>query len=656
MKKYYLSALLLVTLFLSNITSGSAGGAKLIQMDRELQATVDQTGQKQELLVPVEPLDFDTTLNWDFNITKKGLSAEKQAACFSIEETGALSKQLKKGSASASGSIIIPKGTRYKVTINAGEYSMLLAKTGAEVKAKLRYAEALVEYNQGDQPYLFNFEIKGPTGLKDWRWEWGNNQTSIGGQVTYQFDRDGKIPVIVIGKRDSALNGEDSKKFYFEMDVPPLVVLNPKIDPLGGPVELAVTAQVNAIVNYGQKATYVWNFGNGLELIGPEAKNTYLKPGKYLLTLSVKVDKYNTKKSWLIEATQMSVTPNAVITPTSGPVPLDVKGLVTPKVLGGPSQLQFIWNVAGEKIEATGFTKKITEPGEYQVVLKTVDKLHPELLIPDEVTIIKAAPPQITLSPLVSLAKGVIPFSASFEPGVKVQGSPVDLVYHWDFGDGEISNEAKPKHVFQKAGNYLVQLMVSDRLHPGNLVTASIQMSVLAPEMKVKAVSSVTKGLVPLTVNFSAQVGITGSPCEPLYIWNFGDGAVSFEQNPAHTFRQEGVQTVSLEVKDRLHPENVVKTTLEIEAKMPKLRLTASVTPTSGKTPLSIQCRAWGEKEGSSNSKLIYTWDFGEGEKATGLDQRHTYQKKGTYNVKITLEDPELGLKEEKSFKVTVKE
>jgi PKD repeat protein len=173
--------------------------------------------------------------------------------------------------------------------------------------------------------------------------------------------------------------------------------------------------------------------------------------------------------------------------------------------------------------------------------------------------------------------------------------------------------------------------------------------------MKVNARSNVTKGIVPCTVNFNAQVGVTGSPCEPLYIWNFGDGAVSYEQNPTHTFRQEGVQSISLVVKDRLHPENIVNTTLEVETRMPKIRLAASVTPSSGKTPLSIQCRAWAEKEGASNPKFRYIWDFGDGETAEGLDQRHTYQKKGIYNVTVTVEDQELGVEEVKSFKVTVK-
>ena len=651
MKKHYLFPLLCVTLFLSNIANGSTRENTGIKLEREIQAVVDQIGQEQELLVPAEPLDFDTTLNWEFTITKKGLASEKQAAFFRIEETGADGKQLQKSTVSNSGSLTIPKGTRYKITINAGEYSVLIAKSGAEVKAKLKYAEALIEYTQGDQPYLFNFKIKGPDGVKDWRWEWGNNRTSNGSQVTHQFERDGKVPVVVIGVGDSA----NIPQFYFEMDVPPLIVLNPKVEPLSGPVELVVNCQANTIVNYGQKASYSWNFGNGPELSGPEAKNTYLKPGKHLLTFIAKVNQYSIEKTWLIEATPLKVSTNTVITPTSGPVPLEVKGSVTPKALGGPSQLQFTWEMAGEKIEATGFTKKITEPGQYQVVLKTVDRLHPELLIPDEVTIINALAPQITLTPQVSLARGIIPLTASFDPGVRVEGSPVDLIYHWDFGDGAVSNEIKPKHVYQKAGEYQVQLVVKDRLHPGNLASAALPMSVLPPEMKVKAHASATKGIVPSTVNFSAQVGVTGSPCEPLYIWNFGDGVTSFEQNPTHTFRQEGVQTVTLEVKDRFHPENIAKTTLEIETRMPKIRLTASVTPSSGKAPLAIQCRAWAEKEGASNPNLKYSWEFDDGETAEGLDQRHTYQKKGTYNVRVTVVDQELGVKEEKSFKITVK-
>lgn len=656
MKKYSLFTSLFFILFLlSGISSGSNGNFKFIRLEHEIQATVDQIGQKQEILVPAVPLDFDTALSWEISIDKKSLASEKQAAFFVIEETGALPKQIQKSFASASGNLIIPKGARYKVTLNAGEYSVLLAKSGAEVKAKLKYDEAIVEYSLGDQPYLLNLEIKGPAGLKEWRWEWGNNQTSNGKKVTYQFESAGKKPVVIVAKGDSPDGTDLTQKFYFEVDVPPLLDLNPKIQPLTGPVELAVTAQANAIVNYGQKASYVWDFGNGLELTGPEAKNTYLKPGKYLLTLTAKVDKHEFTKSWLIEASPIGVVPNTVITPTSGTIPLEVKGAVNPKITGGPAQLQFIWDVAGEKIEATTFTKKITEPGEYQVTLKIVDKLHPELLIPDEVTIIRAAPPRIILEPTVSMAKGTVPLTAGFQPGVKVEGAPVQLVYRWDFGDGQTSNEAKPKHVYQKAGEYPVQLVVSDRLHPGNLAVASIIMLVTPPEMKVKAFSSLTKGIVPCTVNFNAQVGITGSPCEPLYIWNFGDGSTSYEQNPSHTFRREGTHTVSLEVKDRLHPENVVRTTLEIETRMPKLRLTASVTPTTGKAPLTVQCRAWGEKEGASNPNLKYTWDFGDGEKAEGLDQRHTYQSNGTYTVTIVVEDPELGIKEEKSFKVTVK-
>jgi cytochrome c len=108
-------------------------------------------------------------------------------------------------------------------------------------------------------------------------------------------------------------------------------------------------------------------------------------------------------------------------------------------------------------------------------------------------------------------------------------------------------------------------------------------------------------------------------------------------------------------VKDWLHPSSSVKTTVVIDVKMPTIRLTANVTPTSGKAPLAINCQAWADKEGSTNPKMKFVWDFGDGFTAEGMDQKHTFEKTGTYNVLIFVEDQTLGITERKTFKVVVK-
>ncbi len=57
-----------------------------------------------------------------------------------------------------------------------------------------------------------------------------------------------------------------------------------------------------------------------------------------------------------------------------------------------------------------------------------------------------------------------------------------------------------------------------------------------------------TSGVVPLTVRFTDES--TGDPKS--WVWSFGDGATSTEQNPTHTYTAPGNYTVALSVDDGL--------------------------------------------------------------------------------------------------------
>ena len=57
---------------------------------------------------------------------------------------------------------------------------------------------------------------------------------------------------------------------------------------------------------------------------------------------------------------------------------------------------------------------------------------------------------------------------------------------------------------------------------------------------------SVTQNIAPLTISFSNT-----SQGESLtYLWNFGDGTTSVEENPTHTFGGIGTYTITLTVTD----------------------------------------------------------------------------------------------------------
>jgi PKD repeat protein len=56
-------------------------------------------------------------------------------------------------------------------------------------------------------------------------------------------------------------------------------------------------------------------------------------------------------------------------------------------------------------------------------------------------------------------------------------------------------------------------------------------------------------GSVPLTVQFTSPLSDNGGNAVTSWAWDFGDGAVSYNQNPAHTYTSAGTFSPSLEVE-----------------------------------------------------------------------------------------------------------
>jgi hypothetical protein len=123
----------------------------------------------------------------------------------------------------------------------------------------------------------------------------------------------------------------------------------------------------------------------------------------------------------------------------------------------------------------------------------------------------------------------------------------------WDFGDGTISSEENPSHTFNGAGLYLICLSVFnyDSLDPCfNQFCVEFQI----PDTNTcKADFSFTPDSldnVPYKFIFKDQ----SSGDIDSWIWDFGDGNVSFEQNPVHTYASQGSYEVCLTVASSFDP------------------------------------------------------------------------------------------------------
>lgn len=117
------------------------------------------------------------------------------------------------------------------------------------------------------------------------------------------------------------------------------------------------------------------------------------------------------------------------------------------------------------------------------------------------------------------------------------------IKWSWDFDDGNTSEERNPQHQYTNTGTYTVILIVENEF--GTLDTSSHE--VIAEDKLTSFFSAdLLAGEIPLTVEFKNRS--LGKPTR--FIWNFGDGTSSKEENPTHTYTMSGTYGVSLTIFD----------------------------------------------------------------------------------------------------------
>ncbi|PAJ72523.1 hypothetical protein CJF42_20745 [Pseudoalteromonas sp. NBT06-2] len=129
----------------------------------------------------------------------------------------------------------------------------------------------------------------------------------------------------------------------------------------------------------------------------------------------------------------------------------------------------------------------------------------------------------------------------------------------WDFGDGNISTEQSPVYTYSSAGAYTVSLTVTD--NGGATNTSSQTLEVVTDNND--PVADFTTSADLLTVNF---IDNSSDPDGQLigWLWSFGDGNTSTEQNPVYTYESAGTYAVSLTVTDDDSAQSTVSAQVQV--------------------------------------------------------------------------------------------
>lgn len=135
-----------------------------------------------------------------------------------------------------------------------------------------------------------------------------------------------------------------------------------------------------------------------------------------------------------------------------------------------------------------------------------------------------------------------------------------------------------------------------------------------------------TSGDNPLTVQFS---DLTIGGTIDSWLWDFGDGGSSTEQDPEYTYNSAGIYSVTLTVFKYPGSLSVSKTSLIVVHLVPDF----SVDPTVGLVGVPFQFY-----DESSDPAETWDWDFGDGS-THSYDQNptHIYNNVGYYTVTMTV-------------------
>ncbi len=376
-------------------------------------------------------------------------------------------------------------------------------------------------------------------------------------------------------------------------------------------------------------ATFDWDFGDLSTSKDENPTHTYQKEGAYNVTLSVSNSQgadAETKAGYITVTKSTSQSkPDAdfSVSATSGKAPFTVQ--FRDESTANPPVASWTWDFGdgGDSTDPNpGYT--YNNKGIYTVKLTVSNSEGTDIETKSGfINVTEGSSNDCVANFTASPTSGAAPLTVNFQD--TSTGSPASWL--WDFGDNNKGQDKNPTHTYKIPGIYDVSLAVStdcgeETVVKNGFITVKDAVGAPIADFKVKA----TSGLAPFRAEFEDLS--TGSPAS--WAWNFGDGESSPDQNPTHTYLNEGIYSPSLKVSNEKGSDVTTKTELvTAESSGPPLA-NFSASPLIGFGPLQVKF-----KDRSTGDVSGWAWTFGDGATSNLRNPKHTYKAPGKYDVKL---------------------
>lgn len=210
------------------------------------------------------------------------------------------------------------------------------------------------------------------------------------------------------------------------------------------------------------------------------------------------------------------------------------------------------------------------------------------------------------------------------------------IKFEWDFNEDGVIDSTKqgPSYRFNQNGNYTCKLTVTDSIgatsedrciiHVMNKIP--IALFTFNPE----------NPSIQDTINFTDQ-SYDKDGTITAWIWDFGDGTNSTEQNPTHIFNEKQEWQITLTVTDNEGAKNSTTQTVIMNNLEPEACFECNTT----KFEIGTEIQFLDNSTDPEKKVVSWLWDFGDGNSSDVQSPIYTFAELGDYNVTLTVTDDE---------------
>ena len=480
----------------------------------------------------------------------------------------------------------------------------------------------------GSAPLTVQFTDTSIGNVSAWLWDFGDGNTSTLKHPQKTYDTPGLYTISLNVTTDGVSNTTTHEDYINVTSYP--------VPPVASFIGIPASGRAPLTVRFtdlstGGPTAWFWQFGDGTTSTEQNPQKTYTTTGRYTVSLNAtnKDGSNVAAKTDYITATDAPSQPVANFTanPTTGAAPLSVQ--FTDLSTGAPTQ--WLWQFGdGTNSTEQNPLKIYTEDGFYNVSLSATNAQGSNSISKDQyITVTDGQTPPVanfTGTPRT----GTVPHTVQFTD--LSTGHPT--AWFWQFGDGTTSTEQNPLKVYTTAGIYSISLNATNVAGTSSTAEDNYITVTDGQTPPIAAFSGApTNGTAPLIVQFTDLS--TGTPTA--WLWQFGDGTNSTQQDPEKIYTTSGTYTVSLTATNAQGSSSVIKDqfiTVTDTPSPPAANFTG--TPTAGIRQLTVQFT-----DLSTGNPTAWLWQFGDGTNSTEQHPQKTYTAVGTYTVSLNATNEE---------------